>query len=134
MRFGLIALALVTLMSGCAGTRHRLNNAGENQVIAVESGDRYYFELEENMTTGYRWDCECDDSDVEVQIAHRGPEPAKDGLCGAPGRAEVLFRVHRGYDGPSTLTFRYARNWEKRPAKSFTITLYKRTGDFAVWK
>jgi len=135
MTFRILAAAVVALSCGCEGIGRRVVcDPGKSQVIRVVSGDRLYFDLKENVTTGFAWDCECDDSDVEVRIDHE-PGDDSDGRCGVPGVAKVCIRVHRGYDGPSTLRFKYRRPWEKRPpAKEFTITLYKRTGDVAFWE
>lgn len=130
--FTFVALAL--LLSGCQmSDRRALANPGENQVLQVASGDRFYFDLKENTTTGYSWDFSCDDPDVEVTIDH---QPGGSGeVCGAPGRAVVLIRIHRGYDGPSSVRFFYRRPWEKGPpAKEFTIALFRRTGDAAFWE
>jgi len=129
-----VATALV-LACGCEGIGYRVvSEPGKDEVIRVVSGNRLYFDLKENPSTGYVWDCTCDDSDVEVTIDHEGPPP-DDIRCGVPGSAKVRIRVHRGYDGPSTICFRLRRQWEKGPpAKVFTITLYKRTGDVAFWE
>ena len=48
--------------------------------------------------------------------------------------AKVMIRIHRGYDGPSTVTFALKRPGEKTPEKSFTVTLFRRTGDAAFWR
>ena len=125
----LAALAL----AGCSMERHYISSPGKSQAIRVESGDRLFMKLEENRTTGYQWDAKCDDSDVDVTIEHLAPK-SDEGLAGAPGKADVTIRVHRGYDGPSAITFSYKRPWEKEPIKKFTITLFKRTGDTAFWE
>ncbi len=136
-RLGILytAFFVAALLCGCEGVGMRtIENPGRNQVIRVTSGDRLYFDLEENATTGHSWDYKCNDPDVEVTVDHVEAEPG-DGRVGAPGRAEVRIRIHRGYDGPSTVRFFYRRQWEKSsPAKEFTITLYKRTGDVAFWE
>jgi len=131
----IVAVAVCLMLScGCAVERHYSIVPEKNQVIEVASGDRWIFELEENVTTGFEWTCDCDDGDVEVLIEHV-PGRAENGMVGVPGKAKVTIRVHRGYDGPSTLKFSYRRRWEKiAPAKSFVITLYRRTGDEAFWK
>ena len=122
------------LLAGCSVERHYSDIVPErNQAVRVESGDRFYFDLEENTTTGYEWIATCDDPDVSVTITHERCD-TDDGLVGAPGVAKVEVRVHRGYDGPSTVRFRYKRRWEKDFAKQFTITLYKDVGDRAFWK
>ena len=131
----LLSIAALALACGCEGIGVRIvAEPGKNQVIRVTSGDRLYFDLEENATTGYCWDYKCDDPDVEVTIDHAEPEQ-RDVCVGAAGLAKVRIRIHRGYDGPSTVRFVYRRRWEKSPpAREFTITLYKRTGDVAFWE
>ena len=135
MRAVLAIASLLALACGCEGIGYRVvSEPGKDEVIRVVSGDRIYFDIEENATTGYEWDFVCDDKDVDVTIDHVAAD-ASAGRVGAPGRAEGRIRIHRGYDGPSTIRFVYRRAWEKGPpAKEFTITLYKRTGDVAFWE
>lgn len=136
MRGALAVAAALVLAVGCEGIGYKtVRDPLRSQVIRVVSGDRLYFELKENASTGFTWDYSCDDSDVEVTIDHEGPRTGG-ASCGAPGLAKVRIRVHRGYDGPSTINFRLRRPWEKgrKPAKEFTITLFKRTGDVAFWE
>ena len=130
-RFAAVALvSLAALLAGCAsGRRFWAVQPGVNQVLRVQSGDRVYFEMDEDAAAGGLWDFACDDPDVTVAIDHvRGER------VGAPGLAKVMIRVHRGYDGPSTVTFSQKRHGEKTSAKGFTITLYRRTGDAAFWR
>lgn len=133
MRIALVAA--LALCCGCEGIGLRvISDPGKDEVLRVVSGDRIYFELEENTTTGYAWDYVCDDPDVEVTIDHVAADTSN-GLVGAPGIAKVRIRIHRGYDGPSNVHFVYRRMWEKGPpAKDFDIGLYKRTGDVAFWE
>ena len=113
----MLLLALV----GCSMERHFLSSPGTSQAVRVESGDRLFMDLDEEPDAGYRWRASCADPDVEVRLEH------------VEGKAEVTIRIHRGYDGPSAVTFAYGRAGET-PRKSFTITLYKRTGDCAFWE
>jgi len=133
-----VGLVLALLLAGCQFCdRHIISDPGKNEVIRCNSGDRYYFDLEENATTGYSWDYFCDNDDVEVLIDHKGPPEAKDGgapMCGVPGKASVRVRIHRGFDGPAGVKFFYKRPWEKEPIRAFTLSFYKRTGDTAFWK
>lgn len=128
-------VASLALCCGCEGSGfHMISNPGRDQVLRVISGDRIYFDLEENTTTGCAWDYSCDDPDVEVTIDHEAADTS-DGRVGAPGIAKVRIRIHRGYDGPSNVHFMYRRKWEKGPpVKDFDIGLYKRTGDVAFWE
>ena len=130
-----LALCFFTLLfSGCRIVDRRLVlDPGKNEILRVESGERLYFELEENRTTGYSWEASSDDADVEVTIEHVAAEVSK-GFCGAPGLAKFCLRVHRGFDGPATVVVQYRRPWEKTPIKSFTLSLYKTTYDQAAWK
>ena len=129
----LFALIGPSIFSGCHVGRHYSVIPERNQALPAQSGDRFFFELEENQTTGYAWRATCDDPDVSVSLRHVAGR-AEGGLVGVPGKAEVEIRVHRGYDGPSAIRFQCRRNWEERPVKEFTITLYKRMGDRAFWE
>ena len=129
--FCLASLALVFL-SGCNMLWRRiLPDPEKNQVVRVEKGERLYFDLEEDVDAGYRWDFTCDDADVEVTMDHEPPEGGNEGR--ELGTAEVRIRIHRGYDGPSAVHFTY-KCAGKPIEKEFTISLFRRTGDFAFWK
>ena len=125
--------AAFALLSGCNMVwRKILPNPEKNQVVRVEKGERLYFDLDEDVAAGYRWDFTCDDPDVEVTLDHERPDGAG-GSGRALGTAEVRIRIHRGYDGPSVVRFFY-RGGDGAEEKSFTITLYRRVGDFAFWE
>lgn len=131
-RLMLLALAAV-LFGGCAFERHYSIVPGKDQVVEVESGDRWLFELDE-AADEFEWDCTCDDDDVEVSIDHVAGEVGE-GAAGTAGKARVTIRVHRGYDGPSVVLFFCRRRCGKgRLAKPFAVTLFRRTGDEAFWK
>ena len=129
--FGL-AFAALALLSGCNMVWRRiLPDPEKNQVVRVEKGERLYFDLQEDVDAGYRWDFTCDDRDVEVTLDH---EPPSGGGAGRElGTAEVRIRVHRGYDGPTTIRFFY-KSRGKPVEKAFTVTLYRRIGDYAFWE
>ena len=112
------------LLLGCNMVcRRTLPDPGRNQVIRVESGERICFDLKENRAAGCQWDVVCTDSDVEGTIGHR-----------PSGVADVCIRIHRGYDGPTDVSFKYGRSDEKAPQRQFTLSLYRRTGDCAFWE
>ena len=106
--------------AGCSVERHRLSGEGRNQVVRAESGDRFFMDLDES--DGCRWSAKSNDPDVEVILDR------------ADGVAEVTIRIHRGYDGPSAVTFSCRRHGEEIPSRKFAVTLYKRTGDVAFWE
>lgn len=83
----------------------------------VEVGRTISFALEENATTGYRWDLA--DPEVNgwglVTLDYQGPTKAADGKsrCGAPGRVKVTIKPSSAGDYPIRLAYR--RSWEKKP-------------------
>jgi len=114
-------LAVLLACGGCNFARwHWLPNESADRVVRVESGDRYFFKIEE--PEGCRWMAASDDPDVEVQVDHD------------EGRAKVGIRIHRGYDGPSTVTFRCKRNGVKEPVRQFAVTFYREIADRAFWE
>ena len=114
-----VVLALTA--AGCAVERHFSIKPYENQTVEAMSGDRWLFDLEDDADA--QWDAVTDDADVEVTFKR-----------GETRTASVCVRVHRGYDGPSTVKFYLKAKNEQRPRREFTIGLYKRCGDEAFWK
>ena len=124
------ALLVAAAVSGCAhGLRFSAITPGVNQAVRVASGDSIFFEMEENATAGLLWDFTCDDPDVEVSMDH-----APSGESGALGSVRVKMHIHRGYDGPSVVTFALKRSGAAPAEKRFTVTLFKRVGDAAFWE
>ena len=123
LRIVIAAALAASTLAGCAsGRRFSAVEPGVNQVLRVTSGDRVFFEMEEDPKGDGIWDFVCDDHDVEVKIVH------------ADCVAKVEVRIHRGYDGPSAITFSCRRARGAAPARQFTITLFRRTGDAAFWE
>ena len=120
------------LFSGCGTIDSRtIAKPGTNQFVCTKSGDRFTFQIDE-PSADCRWSAICEDNDVEVRV-DRVPSPA--GSFKA-GKADVLIRIHRGFDGPSAIKFfcTECKNGKRSKVKEFTISLYKRTGDAALWK
>lgn len=131
--------AFCFLLAGCRMDRMTIREPVSDRFIEVESGDRFWVELEENTTTGFSWTVASDDFRelVETYVRHIPCEPGPDeeARCGAPGKAEVMIRIHRGFVGPATVVMKYARPWEPdRPARTIKFVLWKRDGDVAPWK
>ena len=127
-----LAFRALAMFAGCNMVSRRiLPDPEKNQVVRVENGERLYFDLEEDVDTGNLWDFTCDDSDVEVTIDHETPGTRKEGQ--ELDAAAVRIRIHRGYDGPTTIRFFRKRKGEP-VEREFTITLYRRIGDCAFWE
>ena len=133
MRRALVMLAAAAALAGCAlERRYFAVRPGVNQALSVVSGDRIFFDMDEDTSSGLRWDFTCDDPDVEVSMAHNPPKHG--GVDGESGSASVEIRVHRGYDGPSTIVFSLRRSGAGSVDRRFTITLFRKTGDAAFWR
>ena len=133
-------VSLILLAAGCRHDMHTLKEPVESQIIEVETGDRFWIELDENPTTGYQWQIDCDDFRHKVEI-NSYFEPCRDGeiedgLCGAGGKRIVSVRVRLGFTGECTLSMTYLRPWEKdvKPAREIQFVLWKRDGDVAPWR
>ena len=76
--------------------------------------------VEENVTTGFRWEAQYDQSKCEVIINHL---PSESDLCGAPGKAEVIIRAND--EGPVAVVFLYRRSFEQGvpAARQFVVNL-----------
>ena len=76
--------------------------------------------VEENVTTGFRWEAKFDRSKCEVNINHL---PSDSNLCGAPGKAEIIIRAND--EGPVAVVFLYRRSFEQSvpPARQFVVNL-----------
>lgn len=118
-----LLLVFTTLLgvAGChLGLYRAIDNPGKSQVVRVSSGDRLVFDLPTSPDSA--WVAQSDDSDVTVSVHPQGV------------KSEVEIRVHRGYDGPSVLTFRELTNSTNEEKNSFILSLFKRTGDVAFWE
>lgn len=120
MRVAAILVGLAVLTGCQLGFYRSLDNPGTDQIVRVQSGDRFVFELPN--TTGLYWAASSDDSDVTVQVYPSGV------------KTDVEIRVHRGYDGPSLLTFRLLEEETHTEVRRFTLSFFRRTGDAAFWK
>ena len=121
-RFLLVGLAVAACcLCGCDLGRHWLPDTPSDQVVRASSGDRFYLTLAEDPVAGACWSAKSDDRDVTVTVSHR------------PGKAKVEIRVHRGFDGPATVSFT-CRQKSGEPPQGFSVVLYKRTGDVAFWE
>ena len=116
-----VALMTCLVLAGCQlGLSRSLENPGSNQIVRVASGDRFRFDLPTEK--GCAWRSSSDDPDVSVLVHAKGEVSA------------VEIRVHRGYDGPSSVRFRQLDVRTGRQVSTFTLSFYKRNGDAAIWR
>ena len=104
------------------GTFFPLEKVPAELIARMPAGTPVRFVLEENGTTGYRWEIDSNTNECEVVAEHRGA--AANGLAGAPGKMSVT--VTSKVQTSARVEFRYRRPWEKdvKPIKSVRFILY----------
>ena len=116
MKTGRFAFALA-LSAGFSAPADLVNGtdfgatAPQELTVTRRPGEPVRFLLEENVTTGFRWEAEWNDAECDVAIDHRGPKKTKAPLCGAAGSAEIT--VTSKVKTPARVELHYRRPWEK---------------------
>ena len=105
------------------GTTFWLGTVPEELVAERRVGEPVRFSLEENGSTGFKWDVESNTNECTVVLTHRGGD--KGVTCGAPGRLNVT--VTSLVRTPVRVVFRYRRPWEKDVEPWKTMRLVVRT-------
>ena len=100
------AIAMAELKDG---TTFRLGTVPNELVAERRMGDSVRFSLEENASTGFKWEVESSTNECTVVLKHRGRD--KGVTCGAPGMLDVA--VTSRVRTPVRVEFRYRRPWEK---------------------
>ena len=99
-------------------TRVVLGEADDGQAVDVGVGDQVVIRLDENPTTGYRW--ELVDLPAAVELAGDSftlGEPVK---VGSGGTRELTFICRR--PGPARLQLRHWQAWEGASSVTRTVT------------
>ena len=117
-RIGIIQIAAAALVAFAGmgamaevkdGTKFWLGTVPKELVAERRVGEPVRFVLEENASTGFKWDVESNTNECTVVLKHRGGDKGK--TCGAPGRLDVT--VTSRIRTPVRVVFRYRRPWEK---------------------
>ena len=80
-----------------------------NPMAERRMGEPVRFSLEENASTGFKWEVESSTNECTVVLKHRGGD--KGTTCGASGLLDVT--VTSLVSTPVRVEFRYRRPWEK---------------------
>lgn len=91
------------------GTTFWLGTVPKELVAERRMGESVSFSLEENASTGFKWEVEYNTNECTVVLKHRGGD--KGATCGAPGLLDVA--VTSRIRTPARVDFRYRRPWEK---------------------
>ena len=117
-RIGIIqvAVAAVAAFAGASamaelkdGTKFWLGTVPKELVAERRMGESVRFSLEENASTGFKWDVASNTNECTVALKYRGGD--KGATCGAPGMLDVT--VTSLVRTPVRVVFRYRRPWEK---------------------
>ena len=131
-RFGIIqiAVAAVAALVGTSamaelkdGTRFRLGTVPKELVAERRMREPVRFSLEENASTGFKWDVASNTNECMVVLKHRGGDRGV--TCGAPGLLDVT--VTSRVRTPVRVVFRYRRPWEKEVEPWKTLRLVVNT-------
>ena len=106
----LVAFAGVNAMAEVKnGTTFGLGTVPEELVAERRMGESVRFSLEENASTGFKWEVTSNTNECTVVLKHRGGDKGATG--GAPGLLDVT--VTSLVRTPVRVEFRYRRPWEK---------------------
>ena len=109
------------------GTTFRLGTVPKELAAERRMGESVRFSLEENASTGFRWDVESNTNECTVVLKHRGGDRGTS--CGAPGKLDVT--VTSRVRTPMRVEFRYRRPWEKdvEPWKTLRLVVNTVSGE-----
>ena len=105
------------------GTKFWLGTVPKELVAERRMGESVRFSLEENASTGFKWDVESNTNECTVVLRHRGGD--KGTTCGASGMLDVT--VTSRVRTPVRVEFRYRRPWEKDEEPWKTLRLVVKT-------
>jgi inhibitor of cysteine peptidase len=127
---GAIALLVMSLLAvACGGdTSRKLTDADSGSEVAVSVGDLIEVSLEENPSTGYRWEVVSPPAMIELTDDDY-LEPDTDAV-GAPGTRELRFEATAEEAG--ILRLEYIRPFDDPPVPERIVEYIIIVGD-AVW-
>ena len=128
-KIGILSLLALAAFVAAAelknGTAFTLQDVPKEIVVQRRAGEPLRFSVEENVTTGYKWEAEWNTNECTLVMDHRRRAPAeKKRLAGAPGFLDVT--VTSKIYTPARVELRYRRPWEKdvEPAKTLKVLVY----------
>ena len=135
-RIGIIQVVVAALMAFTGvdamaevkdGTTFRLGTVPNELMAERRMGESVRFSLEENASTGYKWEMESNTNECTVVFKHRGGD--KGTTCGASGLLDVT--VTSLVRTPVRVEFRYRRPWEKdvEPWKTLRLVVNTVSGE-----
>jgi inhibitor of cysteine peptidase len=101
-----------------------VNEAQNGSELEMRIGEPLQLRLQENPTTGYRWQVESSGGPV-LELAEQFFEPAREGY-GAGGVRRWVFRSAQ--EGVALLEMARRRSWERQAIETFKVTVRVKSG------
>ena len=115
----LLALGVAAVfLGGCAGGSQETPaevpaevDAGDASApVALKVGQTVKIDLEENPSTGYTWQWECDVPDAVELVGDDYVQGGEEGMVGAPGVRTLRFQALA--PATATISLAYAQDWD----------------------
>ena len=90
--------------------------------ISVAKGHDFLIALESNPTTGYSWTASVSNANVEDEGSAYQANKVAPHVVGAGG--QQIFSFEGSAAGTTTITFSYARPWEKGKSAAKTVVFH----------
>ncbi len=113
----LLSFVIVLTIFGC-----KAQNKVADSTLNYTTGEEIKVELEQNITTGYRW-VQAANSDSTIVTLVKSEYISNEEIIGGPGKVMFTFKALK--PGKTTIELQYARSWESKPAET-------RTYNFAI--
>jgi inhibitor of cysteine peptidase len=122
----LVVAAVIGILLTACGTAGPKVYSDPSQIISVKVGQNFIIALDENPTTGYRWQEEFDASFLELVGDKYEPssEAKKPGIVGAGGTRSFEFKASK--KGETKVTLVYKQPWKGGgvgETKVFTVSI-----------
>jgi len=115
-----ISALMMFIVPGCTKSPVIVVKAGAGeQMITAKAGEAFTIQLEGQLSTGYAW--KLAESPASVQIIKESVLTEGNDKAGGIDIQEFVLKSTA--KGELTLTFKYARHWEKKPVYIKTSTV-----------
>ena len=114
------ALLLLTALAVLASTTVKVDQNSNRGELRVRTGDTLALMLEENPTTGYRWEVKSSGEPV-CSLTKTDFHAASGHLTGRGGERHWLFRIVKPGSAALELSYRRPFEREQSPARTFRV-------------
>jgi inhibitor of cysteine peptidase len=127
--FALLALGTIAaVLGGCMTSNPSAPeevDAGDGSApVALQVGQTVKIDLEENPSTGYTWQWECDTPEAVELVGDDYVQGGEEDMVGAPGMRSFRFKALA--PATATISFTYGQDWDggqQAPESAKTLVL-----------